>query len=40
MLNQLAADPVPPGVWLVLAGKIGQVRDMITAVSDHGQRPE
>ncbi len=36
----LPPTPSHRGVWLVLAGKIGQVRDMITAVSDHGQRPE
>ena len=40
MLNQLAADLGKRGVRLVLAGEIGQVRDMIAAVADHGQAPE
>jgi anti-anti-sigma factor len=39
MLNQLAADLHRQGVHLVLAGEIGQVRDMVAAVSDHGQAP-
>jgi anti-anti-sigma regulatory factor len=40
MLNQLAADLQRQGVRLILAGKIGQVRDMVAAVSDHGQTLE
>jgi len=40
MLNQLAADLGKRGVRLVLAGEIGQVRDMIAAVAGHGQAPE
>jgi sulfate permease, SulP family len=40
MLNQLAADLAKRGVRLVLAGEIGQVRDMIAAVASHGQAPE
>ena len=39
MLNQLAADLGRHGVPLVLAGEIGQVRDMVTAVADHGAAP-
>jgi high affinity sulfate transporter 1 len=34
MISQLAADLTRRGVRLVLAGEIGQVRDMIAAVSD------
>lgn len=37
MLNQLTADLRRRGVQLVLAGEIGQVRDMLTAVSEPGQ---
>ena len=40
MLNQLAGDLRRRGVRLVLAGEIGQVRDMLAAVSDHGGTPE
>jgi len=40
MLNQLAADLQRQGVRLVLAGEIGQVRDMIAAVSGNDQTPE
>jgi sulfate permease, SulP family len=40
MLNQLAADLHRQGVHLVLAGEIGQVRDMVAAVSGHGQAPD
>jgi sulfate permease, SulP family len=40
MLNELTADLVKRGVRLVLAGEIGQVRDMVAAVADHGQAPE
>jgi sulfate permease, SulP family len=40
MLNQLAADLAKRGVRLVLAGEIGQVRDMVAAVADRGQVPE
>jgi sulfate permease, SulP family len=40
MVNQLAADLAKRGVRLVLFGEIGQVRDMLTAVSGHGQTPE
>jgi len=36
MLSQLAADLRRQGVRLVLAGEIGQVRDMLAAVSDNG----
>jgi SulP family sulfate permease len=39
MLSQLAADLAKRGVRLVLAAEIGQVRDMVAAVSDHGQVP-
>ena len=39
MLNQLAADLHRQGVRLVLAGEIGQVRDMVAAVTGHGQAP-
>ena len=39
MLNQLAADLHRHGVRLVLAGEIGQVRDMVAAVSAHDQAP-
>jgi sulfate permease, SulP family len=39
MLAQLAADLAKRGVRLVLAGEIGQVRDMIAAVSG-GQAPD
>ena len=35
----MAADLARRGVRLVLAGEIGQVRDMIAAVSDHGSTP-
>jgi hypothetical protein len=28
------------GVRLMLAGEIGQVRDMVAAVSEHGQAPD
>jgi sulfate permease, SulP family len=40
MLNELAAGLAKRGVRLVLAGEIGQVRDMIAAVADRGQAPE
>ena len=40
MLNQLAADLARRGTRLVLAGEIGQVRDMLAAVAGHGQTPE
>jgi len=40
MLNQLAADLAKRGIRLVLAGEIGQVRDMVAAVAGHGQAPE
>jgi hypothetical protein len=40
MLNQLAAELPHHGVRLVLAGPIGQVRDMLAAVSDQHQTPE
>jgi len=40
MLNGLAADLAKRGVRLLLAGEIGQVRDMVAAVSDHGRTPE
>ena len=40
MLNQLAADLGKRGVRLVLAGEIGQVRDMVAAVAGPGQSPE
>jgi sulfate permease, SulP family len=40
MLNQLAADLAKRGVRLVLAGEIGQVRDMVAAVAGRGQVPE
>jgi sulfate permease, SulP family len=39
MLDQLAADLRHRGVRLVLAAEIGQVRDMIGAVSGRGQAP-
>jgi sulfate permease, SulP family len=40
MLNQLAADFRRRGVRLVLAGEIGQVRDMLAAVSGPDGSPE
>jgi sulfate permease, SulP family len=40
MLNELVADLRRHGVRLVLAGEIGQVRDMLAAVGDHGPAPE
>jgi anti-anti-sigma regulatory factor len=40
MLNQLAADLQRQGVRLILAREIGQVRDMVAAVSNHGQTLE
>ena len=40
MLNQLAAGLHRQGVRLVLTAEIGQVRDMLAAVSDHDQAPE
>jgi sulfate permease, SulP family len=40
MLNQLAADLAKRGIRLVLAGEIGQVRDMIAAAAGHGRMPE
>lgn len=40
MLNQLTADLAKRRVRLLLAGEIGQVRDMVAAVSGHGQAPE
>jgi SulP family sulfate permease len=40
MLNRLAADLPNQGVRLLLAGEIGQVRDMLTAVGDHHAAPE
>jgi sulfate permease, SulP family len=40
MLTQLTADLNRQQVHLVLAGEIGQVRDMIAAVSNHRQAPE
>ena len=40
MLTQLAADLPRHGVQLVLAGEIGQVRDMVAAVTGHGRAPE
>jgi sulfate permease, SulP family len=40
MLNQLAADLAKRGTRLVLAGEIGQVRDMLAAVAGRGQTPE
>ncbi len=40
MLNQLAADLAKRGTPLVLAGAIGQVRDMLTAVSGADGTPE
>ena len=40
MLGQLAADLAKRRVQLVLAAEIGQVRDMLAAVSDHDQAPE
>jgi sulfate permease, SulP family len=40
MLNQLAADLAKRGIRLVLAGEIGQVRDMLTAVSGPDRTPE
>ena len=40
MLNQFAADLGKRGVRLVLAGEIGQVRDMLAAVADEGRTPE
>jgi sulfate permease, SulP family len=39
MLVQLAADLHRRGMRLVLAGEVGQVRDMVTAISDHGETP-
>jgi MFS superfamily sulfate permease-like transporter len=40
MLNQLATDLRRHGVRLVLAGEIGQVRDMVAAVAGQGGTPE
>jgi high affinity sulfate transporter 1 len=40
MLNELTANLSKRGVRLVLAGEIGQVRDMVAAVAGHGQVPE
>jgi sulfate permease, SulP family len=40
MLSQLAADLSKRGVRLVLAGEIGQVRDMLAAVAGHDQAPD
>ena len=40
MLSHLASDLRRQGVRLVLAGEIGQVRDMLAAVSGHGGTPE
>jgi anti-anti-sigma factor len=40
MLGQLAADLSRCGVRLVLAGEIGQVRDMLAAVSGPDRMPE
>jgi hypothetical protein len=40
MLNRLAADLRHREVRLLPAGEIGQVRDMLAAVSDDGQAPE
>ncbi|MFY9927193.1 MAG: SulP family inorganic anion transporter [Streptosporangiaceae bacterium] len=40
MLSQLSADLRRQGVRLILAGEIGQVRDMLAAVSDHEGPPE
>jgi SulP family sulfate permease len=39
MLSQLAADLKRRGTRLVLAGEIGQVRDMVAAASGHGRAP-
>ena len=38
--RQLAAELQRQAVRLVLAGEIGQVRDMLAAVSDPGGTPE
>jgi hypothetical protein len=40
MLIALAADLRRRGVRLVLAGEIGQVRDMLAAVSGHDRPPD
>ena len=40
MLTQLDADLDRRGVRLVLAGEIGQVRDMLAAVSDGDETPD
>ncbi|HEX3587986.1 MAG TPA: sodium-independent anion transporter [Pseudonocardiaceae bacterium] len=40
MLNQLAASLRRGDVRLVLAGEIGQVRDMLAAVSADDQQPD
>jgi sulfate permease, SulP family len=40
MINQLGTDLRRRGVRLALAGEIGQVRDMLAAVSDHNQAPD
>ncbi len=40
MLHQLAADLPRRGVRLLLAGEIGQVRDMMATVSDQHRTPE
>jgi anti-anti-sigma factor len=40
MISQLTADLAKRGVRLVLAGEIGQVRDMLTAVAGHDGTPE
>ncbi len=40
MLTQLTTDLPRHGMQLVLAGEIGQVRDMVAAVTGHGGAPE
>jgi len=40
MLSELVADLDHRGVRLLLAEEIGQVRDMLAAVADHGRAPE
>jgi len=40
MVSQLTADLRRHGVRLVLAGEIGQVRDMLAAVTGHDGTPE
>jgi sulfate permease, SulP family len=39
MLDELSADLQRRGVRLVVAGEIGQVRDMLAAVSGHDGTP-